>query len=365
MPDSNPLTGTDRPATQTGGPGDPQATDTEPRKPAKRRWLRRFVVLAVLLAAAWGGFEYWHYRSLHPQTSDAYLNAHVVRIAPQIAGQVLRVLVSDQQHVGKGQLLLEIDPAPFEIAVEQAEAQLNLAKQDVAAAEAAVEAAHAEVTRQEVTLKNVTKNTTRTLALVTKGTLPKARGDDARAALKEAQAALTASKADLQRALSERGTEGQQNARVRAAAAAVAKARLNLSYTKVSAPAAGIVGEIGIRPGASVDTRQALFPLVEDNSFWVDANYKETDLERIKPGETATISVDTYSDKTFRGTVLSVSPASGAAFSLLPPENATGNWVKVTQRFPVRVSILDADPSHPLRKGASCAVTIDTTSHAG
>lgn len=345
------------------GPSQAGAADTGPARPTRRRWPRRIVILVLLLAVAGGGYEYWQYRDLHPQTSDAYINAHVVRIGVQVAGRVRQVLVSDHQHVEKGQALLEIEPKPFEIALEQAQAQLDLAKQDSAAAAAAVEAARAEVTRRETLLTDVATSTARTLTLVKKGTLPKANGDDARAALHEAQANLAASKADLQRALSQRGTPGLHNARVRAAAANVAQAKLDLSYTKVVAPTDGIVGEIAVRPGAMVAPGQALFPLVEDNSYWVDANYKETDLARIAVGQPATIAVDIYPDQTFRGTVVSLSPASGAAFSLLPPENATGNWVKVTQRFPVKLRIVDPDPLHPLRIGASCAVTIDTTTH--
>lgn len=328
----------------------------------KHRWTRRIVVLAALLIAALGGYEYWHYRDLHPTTNDAYLMADVLRVAPQIAGRVLRVPSHTNQHVEKGQLLLEIDPEPFRIALEQADAQLDLARQDAAAADSAVATARADVAQRAALLKGVAASAARTQALVKKGTLPKARGDDAQAALNAAQAALAASKADLQRALNQQGSPGSRNARIRAAAATVAKAQLDLSYTKIVAPAPGILGKVRIRPGAMVEVGQALFPLVEDNSFWIDANYKETDLERIKVGQPASITVDIYPDKTFHGKVVSLSPASGAAFSLLPPENATGNWVKVTQRIPVRLDIRDPDPSHPLRIGASCVVTIDTTS---
>lgn len=161
-----------------------------PPEIARRKWPRRAAIMAALLVVAVAGYAYQHYRGLHPRTGDAYLNAHVVRIAPQITGRVLRVLVTNNQHVEQNQLLLEIDPAPFAIELEQAQAQLNLATQEEAAAQSAVGAARAEVTPQQAVLKNVTSETTRTLALVDKGNLPKASGDDAQANLQEAQQAL-------------------------------------------------------------------------------------------------------------------------------------------------------------------------------
>ena len=172
---------------------------------------------------------------------------------------------------------------------------------------------------------------------------------------------MAEAQAQLEQAKQELGSPGQHNARIRAAEAAVAKAELDLAHARITAPAAGLLGEIEIRPGSFAAAGQNLLPLVESGSFWVDANYKESDLALIRPGQPATVTVDMYPDRTFAGVVQSVSPASGVAFSLLPPENATGNWVKVTQRFPVKVVITDTDPAHPLRIGASSQVTIDTT----
>jgi membrane fusion protein (multidrug efflux system) len=139
----------------------------------------------------------------------------------------------------------------------------------------------------------------------------------------------------------------------------VAQARLNLSWTQVRAPVAGILSGLELRPGSTVASGQPLFALVDTSTWWINANFKETDLRHIEPGRPADITVDMYPGKHFHGVVDSISPASGSAFSLLPPENATGNWVKVTQRIPVRVRVLDPDPAHPLRIGASSSVTVD------
>jgi membrane fusion protein, multidrug efflux system len=315
----------------------------------------------LVVAAVIGGYLYWTHEALYPSTSDAYLNANVVRIAPQVSGAVVRVPVESHQAVERGQLLLKIDPAPFEIALRDAEAELELARQQARAGQAAVDVARAVVAQRQAALRDTQDNTDRALALVRKGAMPAAKGDDARAALQEAQAALQEATADLQRAQDELGSLGEHNASIRAAEAAVAKARLDLSYTRVTAPAPGVLGEVEIRPGSFVDAGENLFPLVETDSFWVDANYQETDLDRIRPGQPAMITVDMYPGETFTGLVQSVSPASDAAFSLLPQENATGNWVKVTQRFPVKVVITRTNPDHALRIGASSQISIDTT----
>ena len=190
-------------------------------------------------------------------------------------------------------------------------------------------------------------------------------GDDARAREREADAALDAAKSDLRRAVEQRGELGRENAQTRLALAKVDQAKLNLSDTEVRAPVDGVVAELELRPGSTVKAGVVLFALVDEQHWWVDANFKETALLRIQPGQPATVRVDMYPGKEFAGVVDSVSPASGAAFSLLPPENATGNWVKVTQRFPVKVLLKDLRPQYPLRIGASSSVTIDTTVDSG
>ncbi|MCB1675414.1 MAG: HlyD family secretion protein [Halioglobus sp.] len=310
-------------------PGGGSATFSPPRQTVanRHRWLRRALYALLALGAVAGFYVYHHYREIHPRTSDAYLNAHVLQIAPRVHGQVLRVPIDSHQSVTQGQLLLEIDPAPFEIAIERAEAQEELARQQAAAAASTVNAARAEVARQQAALDNARLETQRIRKLVAQGSLPTARGDDADASLKQAAAALVSSRAQLQRAVDQLGQAGVHNASIRAAVARLAEAKLQLSYTRITAPAAAVAGEIAVRPGAVVEPGQVLFPMVERGSFWVDANFKETDLEHIRPGQPATVSVDIYPDKTFRATVASISPASGSAFSLLPPRTppATGS----------------------------------------
>ena len=356
------LPGRDSDVRDEAGPAASQTTretsEPAPKGPRRRSFLKFAVVGGGILVIVVGLLLYWRYEDLHPTTSDAYVHGHVVHVAPEVAGRVVAVRVADNQHVERGDTLLEIDPRPFRIAVDRAQARLDLARQAKEAAVAAMDKAKATVAQVQARFGDVEANSRRTLKLVADGTLSKERGDDAQAALAEARANLAAVSAAHKMAARQKA---KAVAAVRAAQSDVDQSLLDLSYTTIKAPDSGVLGEIHVRPGNMVSIGESLFPLVEDRSFWVHANYKETDLHRIRPGQPATITLDIYPNQEFRGTVGSVSPASGVAFSLLPPENATGNWVKVTQRFPVKILMSEEDPSHPFRIGASAEVTIDVT----
>ncbi len=278
---------------------------------AKRFWLV-FAGIGVIVFTA---HSYNLYNTYFPSTDDAYLQADVVNVATQVSGPVDHVYVKDHQSVKANQLLFTLDPNPFEAALRQAQA--NVAQ------------AQAQVNTQA-------KNTARILPLVKNGQMPKSAGDDAQGLLDQYTAALNVAEAQL------------------------STAQLNLLYTQIYASNDGFVTNFILRTGQYVQTGSPQFALIENKNWWVNANFKETDIERIKPGQSASIYVDTYPGIKFKGTVEGISRGSGAAFSLLPPENATGNWVKVTQRFPVRVDFVNPDPKYPLRMGASCEVTVDT-----
>lgn len=317
------------------------------------------LLVLIIIGLAVAGYLWWRHGQRYPGTSDAYTDAHVARIASQVTGQVLALHVKDHQQVESGQLLLEIDPQPYQISLAQAEANLDLARQQQAEAAAAVKTARARVSEAEAQRADAKRNYKRMQTLVSKKSVSTAEADSARFKLKEANAGLDAVRAELQQAMQK---QAESDAAIRLAQAKIDQARLDLSHTRIAAPAAGTVGEVKLRPGNVIQKGQALFPLVEGEVFWVNANFKETDLLRIRPGQSATVEVDMYPGKIFHGVVESISPASGTAFALLPPENATGNWVKVTQRFPVRVRITELDPARPLRIGASSVVTVDTVS---
>jgi membrane fusion protein (multidrug efflux system) len=321
----------------------------------------RNTAIVLLLAAAAGiaAWRYYDYAASHPSTEDAYLGMHLVRIAPQVSGPVKELAVRTNQAVKAGQLLLVIDPAPFELAVQQAEARLQQAKDALTAAGARVVAAQARVAAAQATFREAQRHRARIRDLVAKGSASQDQGDVAEQAYMDARDHLAAAKAELAAAEAQRGAAGDANAAVKAAQATLGQAQLDLEHTRISAPAAGTIGELDLRPGSFVAAGRDLFALVETDEVWVDANFKETDLPGICPGQPARVTVDLLPGRTFAAEVESLSPASGSAFSLLPPENATGNWVKVTQRFPVRVRILDPVPG--LRVGASAEVRVDAT----
>jgi len=323
--------------------------------------LKILMLVGAVAAGAAGIWGYQRYGARHPSTDDAYVSADVVRVAPRVTGRLIEVPVVDQQRVVRGDLLFAIDPASFRLAVEQAEAGLARARREVAELEAAVSSAAAEVHHREVLLANARAKAQRARRLVRKDFVAQQSLDDSEADYQSAQANLRVAQASLEEARRTLGAAGDDNDRVVAAKAALERARLDLSNTRVAAPCNGQIGELSVHPGSVVRADSELFVVVCSDHYWVEANYKETQLERLRPGQPADITLDMYPGQHFRGRVQSISAAAGAAFSLLPPQNATGNWVKVTQRVPVRVRIVDSDPALPLRVGTSAQVRVDTT----
>lgn len=327
--------------------------------------LNRSVLLALLVAGTvLGGYFYWRHGRLYPSTEDAYVEANVVRVAAQVTGPVTRVHVRDQEPVRAGQPLFEIDARPFELAVAQARARLQMARQAAGSALAAVRAAEAEVENQKVRLDQARRNAARVADLRRQSFVSAQAHDDATAALDAAVAQLAVAEARLHQARLGLGRVGDQNERIREAEAALKQAELDLAYTRVAAACDGQIAQLALQPGSTARAGVPLFALVCTDTFWVDANFKETQLERIRPGQPAELEFDMYPGRRVAGRVEAISPASGVAFSLLPPQNATGNWVKVTQRVPVRIAVLARDPNYPLRVGTSVKVTVDTTVEA-
>ncbi|MCG3863485.1 MULTISPECIES: HlyD family secretion protein [unclassified Photobacterium] len=317
-----------------------------------------FIILAALLGTA--GYFYVRHQKLYPATDDAYVHANILYVAPQISGKVMSVNVSDYQHVAEGDLLLSIDPAPFEIELEKAKAAYEVATQQNKATDDAILAASANVRSADATLVDVQKNYRRVMDLVNRKLLPLQQGDDAKAKLASAQTALEAARAKMSQLINQQGAKGDEAPQVKQAAAALSQATLNLSYTNIYAPYDGRLGKVSVRPGSIVSPGLSVMPLIEDNTAWLQANYKEKSIGLLKQGMKASIVLDMYPDVTYQGHVIALSPASGSSFSLLPPENATGNWVKVPQRFPVRIHFDDLKGKPLLRVGASAEVTIDT-----
>ncbi|GEM77986.1 HlyD family secretion protein [Vibrio superstes] len=328
-----------------------------------KKYIRGYIAAVILLAVCGGMAYYWHYSNLHPSTDNAYVHGKTVSIAPLVQGRITQVSVDDFQFVNMGDHLISVDSQPYQIAVKEAQAAYQAALQQNKSQESGVNAAIAQLNEAKANLLNAQKTYKRTQVLVDKKLVPIQQADTDRTDLADAQARLHAAQASLQQAIDAQGGKGDKSAAVQQAAARLAKAELDLSYTEISAPFDGYVGDVKIHLGTFVATGQPLFPVVKQYGQWVQANFKESQMPRLSEGQPVSIKVDMYPDAVWHGKLAKISPASGTSFSLLPPENATGNWVKIGQRFPVKIVITDDLASKPiLRIGSSTQVTVDTTS---
>ena len=325
--------------------------------------LKPIILVLAVVAVGVGFWLWWQHERIHPSTDDAYLKANVLTIAPQVGGAIKTVAVSENQHVAAGDLLFQIETRDLEASVEAAQASYDTAMQQTNAAITDLSSASAQVDSARAALTDAQDNYKRMAKLIKTGAVAQAALDQATAARDQAKAALNTAEAALAAARERVGTPGVANPAVRAAKAQLTLAKINLERAKVTAPVSGWIANLDLRPGAVVAPNTPLFSLVEDAAWWIDANFKETDLARVRPGQPASIEIDMYPGLTLNGTVHSLGAGSGAVFSLLPPQNASGNWVKVTQRFPVRIGLHTRpdDAAMQLRVGASTSVTVDTS----
>ncbi len=331
--------------------------------------MKKWVVLAVILLFAAGGVTTWYFfrrdALLHPSTDDAYVAGDIYQISSRIPGTVLTFPVDDNQPVEAGQVIATLDPEPYDREVDQAEAALAQARTVPATNRAKIAQAKADAAAAAADLDLARTDLARYEELVQRNSIPKRVYDQAVTAEQVARARHDAKlKAET---VAEASLDVSVKA-VKAAEAALATARLRRSYCTIRSPVAGIVSESTGHVGQVVAPGQPLLAAVplRGRHLWVDANFKETQLARIKPGQPVTFSTDVEQDRVYEGTVESLSAGTGAAFSLLPPENATGNWVKVVQRLPVRISVRpNSVTDASLRLGLSVHVTVDTTAEPG
>jgi len=333
---------TDRPETAVG-----------PRPPAERssgrfRRLGLFAVgfmLAGLLVT--GGVLYWLHARHYASTTDAQIDGHVTQMASQVAGRVIAIRFADNQHLNAGQTLIEIDPRDYQAKLDDAlakqqsaSAQVQQAKAQVDVQQANVDQAQANVLVAQADLTQAQQDYNR-FHRINPEAITRQQIDQADAAFHSQTAKLAAAKQAVEGARAQiesaKGQVAASEASLRQAEANVDTARLQLSYTKIVAPVAGRVTHRTVNVGDYVQPGQALFALVQDD-LWVTANYKETELADMKPGQPVTITVDAVPGVTFHGRVDSFESGTGSVFSALPAENATGNWVKVVQRLPVKIT---------------------------
>lgn len=298
-------------------------------------------------------------------TDDAYVQAARVDISANIAGRVTKIFVKENQLVQRGELLFELDNREYVIAVNDARAKLENAKLQVSALKATYMQRQADALAAEATLLYLTHEFERQKGLAAKGISSQEQLDLAQHALADATQKLSAARAEQKNVRSLLGNDLAININdhptVQQAQAMLERAQLNLSYTVIKAPMDGIVSKVDqLQVGEYINAATPVFSLISNNIVWVEANFKETELAYMHPGQKTTIEIDAYPDRTFQGSVESLSSGTGSSFSLLPPENATGNWVKVVQRLPVRIIIDDLDPKQPLHSGLSAVVKVDT-----
>ncbi len=272
-------------------------------------------------------------------TDDAFVEGHMVFLSPRVGGQVVAVLVDENQRVRAGDPLVRLDPADFETRVARARADLDAAHNRMAQAHAAADAAGAQARAAEVRLRHAEQEVDRAQSLFDSGVGSRTVLD---AALAERDGAAADLHAAREREQAERALVGSE-APVRQAEAALREAELALEYATVKAPFDGIIGRRSVELGANVAPGQPLVALAEAEGSWITANFKETQIAEMGPGDAAEVSVDAFPGAVFRGRVESISPATGAKYALLPPDNATGNFTKVVQRVPVRISLDSVD----------------------
>jgi len=322
----------------------------------------------VPLATAAAALHYYAEGGRHLETDNAYVKAHIIAVSAEVGGRVAEVAVRDNQPVEEGRLLFRIDPAPFEVAVARASAQLASARTDVEMLRAEYRVALADATEAGERIRFLTLQLERQRRLREQGMVREDAYDEARHNLEATRARLSAVQERAARVLVGLGGDpklpAERHPRVLEAQAARDAAALELARTRVHAPAAGTVSNLKLQAGEHVARGVAAFSLIQAGEPWIEANFKETQLAGMRVGQAARVMADAYPGIEWRARVSAVAPATGAEFALLPPQNATGNWIKVVQRVSVQLAIEPdgrAAADRPaLRAGMTVNVSVDT-----
>jgi membrane fusion protein (multidrug efflux system) len=353
-------------ADPSGGSSELSSQTDESRKKIRRRRLM-FALLPVVLIV--GGYFYVTGGTVM-STDNAYVQADMVGVSTDVSGIVKEVIVHDNQTVAKGDVLFKLDPLPFQLALDRAEAQIRNTKNDLIALQASYRNMQTQVAQAKTDVDFNAVNFNRQQQLLANHFTPQATFDASRNTLQASQqklASLSQQLAGIAANLNgDPDASVENHPRYKDAVAARDEAARQLAHTVVKAPFAGIVTNVpSLQPGQYLAAAATAFNIVSTDHVWVQASPKETELTYVRPGQTATITVDTYPGQEWSGTVDSISPASASSFSLLPAENTSGNWVKVVQRIPMRVRVENAPAKPPLRVGMSVVLDVNTGHERG
>jgi membrane fusion protein (multidrug efflux system) len=343
-----------------------EATETK-KKPNK---VVPIILGVLLLGGLIFGIKEYIYYGKHIDTDDAQIDGDISPVVARVGGYVDSIMFEENTHVNKGQLLVKIDDRDYKVKLEQAQAaqvgasaNINVGETQISTTAANSASARAQVASAAARLEKVEKDYQRYANLVKDGSITQQQFDQAKADLDVARATYNAAKDEYKAAQQQIATSRSQlkvtNTGVSQRQVDIDYAKLQLTYTDVKAPSAGIVSKKNVQVGQLVQAGQTLFSIVNDNSIYVTANFKETQLDEMKNGQKVDIEVDAYPDLKLEGSVYNFSPATGAKFSLLPPDNATGNFVKVVQRVPVKIKINGSKVDmSKLRPGMSVKVSV-------
>lgn len=333
-------------------------------KRSARRWTRLALMVVLPLILALVALHIYAGGGRFISTENAYLKANIIAVSADVSGRVVNVNVEDNQRVKPGQPLFTIDPLPFRIAVAETDAELEVIRRDFSQLRFNVREAQAEAAEARERQRFLRQQFERQKKLRARGMGSEEDYDQALHELRLGEESLVKLDQRVSRSLAALGGDPdlpvEKHPAFRRAMAIREQANVDLGRTVVSAPATGVISNMKLQVGEYVKEGTPVFSLIESAPIWVEANLKETELTNIKLGQAATVVVDAYPDHEWRATVDSIAPATGAEFALLPPQNATGNWVKVVQRLPVSLRLERTDDEPVLRAGMTATVSIDT-----
>ena len=332
--------------------------------PRRAFFVRAGLLVGVPVLVIVGGAAMWLQGGRTVGTENAYVKADIAQISPEVSGKAIAVMVRDHATVKAGDVLIKLDPEPFQIALDKADAELDSARTVVETARASWQETRSELAEAQVQVDYLNKQVARQRDLAGHGVASATKLEEAENNAAVARDRLNVVHRRLERVLTmlngDPNMPTDQHSLVRGKKADRDRAALDLAHTTILAPLNGTTVNVKLQPGDQVKAATPIFVLVADARPWVEANLKETDLTHVRPGQSVKVVLDIYPDEVWEGRVESISPATGAEFAILPPQNASGNWVKVVQRLPIKIRLAPHEGEKPLRAGMTATVQVST-----